>query len=84
MSPVSEVTLHVNGVTRRLRLDHRRILVGVLRDDFGSEGTRENCDHGGCGACTVLIDGRLAASCLTLAVAVDGASITTIEGYEGV
>lgn len=58
----------------------RRLLVDFLRYDLGLTGTKEGCSVGVCGACTVMIDGEMAASCITLAVAADGAQITTIEG----
>jgi xanthine dehydrogenase YagT iron-sulfur-binding subunit len=75
-----EVTLQVNGEHRRLELDTRSSLLDVLREQLGLIGAKKGCDHGQCGACTVLIDGRRANSCLALAVAHDGAEITTIEG----
>ena len=74
------VTLTVNGTRRVLTLDPRSSLLDVLRDRLDLTGTKKGCDHGQCGACTVLIDGRRIVSCLTLAVLTDGASITTVEG----
>ncbi|MFC4031120.1 2Fe-2S iron-sulfur cluster-binding protein [Streptomyces polygonati] len=76
----STLTLHVNGAPRTLTLDHRTTVLDALREHLGLTGAKKGCDHGQCGACTVLIDGRRANSCLLLAVAHDGASITTVEG----
>jgi xanthine dehydrogenase YagT iron-sulfur-binding subunit len=76
----SELTLVVNGTAHRLRLDHRTTLLDALREHLGLTGTKKGCDHGQCGACTVLVDGRRINSCLTLAVMKDGAAVTTVEG----
>jgi xanthine dehydrogenase YagT iron-sulfur-binding subunit len=90
----SELTLVVNGTAHRLRLDHRTTLLDALREHLGLTGTKKGCDHGQCGACTVLVDtvlvdtvlvgglagGRRVNSCLLLAVMAQGAEITTIEG----
>ena len=76
----SELTLVVNGAAHRLRLDHRTTVLDVLREHLGLTGTKKGCDHGQCGACTVLADGRRVSSCLVLAVAAQEAEITTIEG----
>jgi xanthine dehydrogenase YagT iron-sulfur-binding subunit len=70
----------VNGIDRQLRLAPWTTLLDALRDHLGLTGTKKGCDHGQCGACTVLVDGRRINSCLTLAVMQDGAKITTIEG----
>src|SRR5262249_53163590 len=75
-----EVTLLVNGSPRRLRLEPRVTLLDALREYAGLTGTKKGCDHGQCGACTVLIDGRRINSCLTLAVTHAGKQITTVEG----
>jgi xanthine dehydrogenase YagT iron-sulfur-binding subunit len=75
-----DVTLRVNGSERQLRVEPRVTLLDALRERLGATGTKKGCDHGECGACTVLIDGRRAKSCLTLAVMQDGAEITTVEG----
>jgi xanthine dehydrogenase YagT iron-sulfur-binding subunit len=77
---VGDITLHVNGVARSMRVDSRMSLLDLLRERLGLTGSKKGCDHGQCGACTVLIDGRRANSCLALAVAQDGADITTVEG----
>ncbi len=74
------VTLTVNGTSHVLTLDPRSSLLDVLRDRLDLTGTKKGCDHGQCGACTVLADGRRIVSCLTLAVIADGASVTTVEG----
>ena len=74
------VHLKVNGTDHHLEVPARRLLVDCLRYDLGLTGTKEGCSVGVCGACTVLIDGQMAASCIMLAVAADGAGITTIEG----
>jgi xanthine dehydrogenase YagT iron-sulfur-binding subunit len=74
------VELRVNGREHRLEVDTRSSLLDVLREQLDLTGAKKGCDHGQCGACTVLIDGRRANSCLALAVAHDGAELTTIEG----
>ncbi|MEV8533687.1 (2Fe-2S)-binding protein [Streptomyces sp. NPDC051211] len=74
------MTLHVNAQAHELDLDHRVTLLDLLRERLGLTGAKKGCDHGQCGACTVLVDGRRANSCLLLAVAHDGAAITTVEG----
>jgi xanthine dehydrogenase YagT iron-sulfur-binding subunit len=74
------ITLHVNGVVNKLKLAPWTTLLDALRIHLGLTGTKKGCDHGQCGACTVLVDGRRINSCLTLAVMKDGAQITTIEG----
>jgi len=74
------VTLTINGVERQLQLAPWTTLLDVLRNHLDLTGTKKGCDHGQCGACTVLVDGRRIISCLTLAVMKDRASVTTIEG----
>ena len=78
-APVT-VTLKVNGRRRALSLDPRTTLLDALREHLALTGTKKGCDHGQCGACTVLVDGRRINSCLTLAVMHEGDAITTIEG----
>ena len=75
-----QIRMTVNGTEHQLEIPARRLLVDCLRYDLGLTGTKEGCSVGVCGACTVLIDGEMAASCITLAVAADDAQITTIEG----
>lgn len=74
------VTLEVNGQPRRLQVDTRTTLLDALREHLQLTGTKKGCDHGQCGACTALVDGRRINSCLTLAVMHDGSKVTTIEG----
>jgi aerobic-type carbon monoxide dehydrogenase small subunit (CoxS/CutS family) len=74
------VELQVNGAKRRVEADGERSLLSVLRDELELTGTKYGCGEGQCGACTVLIDGRAARSCLTALSAVEGKQITTIEG----
>ena len=72
--------LQINGRSHSLTLDPRTTLLDALREHLALTGTKKGCDHGQCGACTVLIEGRRINSCLTLAVMHDGQSVTTIEG----
>jgi xanthine dehydrogenase YagT iron-sulfur-binding subunit len=77
---MQKVTLNVNGSQHALELDTRTSLLDALREHIQLTGTKKGCDHGQCGACTVIIDGRRINSCLTLAVMHEGDSITTVEG----
>jgi len=74
------VTLEINGTRRTTEVEPRKLLVHLIREDFGLTGTHVGCDTSQCGACTVEIDGEATKSCTVLAVMADGASITTIEG----
>ena len=80
MTMNQHIHLKVNGADYDLDLPARRLLVDCLRYDLGLTGTKEGCSVGVCGACTVLVDGNMVASCIMLAASVDGAEITTIEG----
>ena len=81
-APVDAV-LTINGRDHQLAFDVRTSLLDLLREHLGMTGAKKGCDHGQCGACTVLIDGRRELSCLTLAVAAQGRKVTTIEGLAG-
>jgi aerobic carbon-monoxide dehydrogenase small subunit len=83
VEPIHEVVLAVNGVARAVRVPARRLLSDVLRHDLRLTGTHVGCEHGVCGACTVVVDGEPVRSCLTFAVMVDGAEVTTVEGLAG-
>lgn len=75
-----EITLRVNGEEHRVLIEPNRLLLHLLRDDLGLTGTKEGCSIGVCGACSVIVDGRLVSSCLTLAAGCNGKEIATIEG----
>ena len=75
-----EVVLRVNGEELRGRAEPRMTLADFLRDELGLTGTHLGCEHGVCGACTILLDGRTVRSCLMLAVQAEGAALTTVEG----
>jgi xanthine dehydrogenase YagT iron-sulfur-binding subunit len=77
---IVQLRLIVNGQTHELSLDSRTTLLDALREHLGLTGSKKGCDHGQCGACTVLLDGKRINSCLSLAVMHDGQSVTTIEG----
>ena len=79
-STSSTVVLCVNGTRHRLSLDHYTTVLDALREHLDLTGTKKGCDHGQCGACTVLLDGRRVNCCLVLAITADGKQITTIEG----
>ncbi|RAY10727.1 (2Fe-2S)-binding protein [Actinomadura craniellae] len=74
------ITLHVDGRKRSLTVDTRTTLLDALRERLGVTAPKKGCDHGQCGSCTVLLDGRRATTCLTLAVAHDGAEVVTADG----
>ena len=76
----AEVTLTVNGTQQAVTVDTRTTLLDLLREHLGLTGAKKGCDHGQCGSCTVLLDGRRVNACLVLAVAEDGAEVTTVEG----
>ena len=80
MSERSDITLTINGHARAIRVEPRRTLVDAIREDCGQTGTHIGCEHGVCGACTVLVDGEPVRSCLMLAVQADGREIRTVEG----
>src|SRR5919112_2057478 len=82
MEPVQHmrIALRVNGAEHALEVDTRTSLLDLLREQLGLTGSKKGCDHGQCGSCTVLIDGRRANACLAPAVAHDGAEVTTVEG----
>ena len=79
-TPMSTVTLNVNGRPQTLHLDNRTTLLDALREHLHLTGTKKGCDHGQCGACTVIVDGQRINACLSLAVMHQGAKVTTIEG----
>jgi xanthine dehydrogenase YagT iron-sulfur-binding subunit len=76
----SSITLEINGVQKQLEVAPWTTLLDLLREYLDLTGTKKGCDHGQCGACTVLVDGKRINSCLTLAIMKDGAEVTTIEG----
>ena len=80
MAQPVDVSLSVNGAPHRRAVEPRLLLSDFLRQDLGLTGTHVGCEHGVCGACTVLVDGDPVRSCLMLAVQVDGAEVTTVEG----
>lgn len=80
MSAHVDITVTINGLSYTRRVEPRMLLSDFLRHEIGLTGTHVGCEHGVCGACTVLLDGRSARSCLTLAVQTDGADIETVEG----
>ena len=80
MSEPVTVALTVNGAPRRMSVEARKTLADALREDLGLTGTHLGCEHGVCGACTVLVDGDAVRSCLMFAVQADGADVVTVEG----
>lgn len=80
MSERTQITVSVNGMSYTRNVEPRMLLSDFLRHEIGLTGTHVGCEHGVCGACTVLLDGRSSRSCLTLAVQTDGADIDTVEG----
>ncbi len=84
MSDARLISLTVNGETREVMVEPRKLVADVLREDFGLTGTHVGCEHGVCGACTVLIDDQPARACLTYAVQMEGHEITTIESVGGI
>ena len=78
--PSATVTLRVNGQRHRVTVDNRTSLLDLLREELRLTGTKKGCDQGACGACTVLVNGRRVNGCLTLAVRLEGAEVTTVEG----
>lgn len=77
------ITLNVNGIDHEIRVEPRKTLSDALRGDCGLTGTNVGCEHGVCGACTVLLDGAPVRACITLAAACSGAAVTTVEGLSG-
>jgi aerobic-type carbon monoxide dehydrogenase small subunit (CoxS/CutS family) len=80
MSDLVDIKVTVNGTSYESRAEPRKLLVDFLREDLGLTGTHSGCEHGICGACTVLFNGEAARSCIMLAVQAEGAEITTVEG----
>jgi xanthine dehydrogenase YagT iron-sulfur-binding subunit len=76
----ADIILRINETEHRIQVDTRATLLDVLREQVGLTGSKKGCDHGQCGACTVLVGGRRANACLLLAVAQDGLDVTTVEG----
>ena len=83
MAELVTVRLSVNGVAHEGRCEPRKLLVDFIREDLGLTGTHVGCEHGVCGACTILLDGETARSCITLAAQADGSEIVTLEGVVG-
>src|SRR5438067_13240387 len=79
-APPQPLTLHINGAEHQLNIEPRVTLLDALREVLHLTGSKKGCDHGQCGACTVLVDGRRVNSCLTLAAAAAGRKVRTVEG----
>ena len=79
MEDLVPITLNVNGVQHRVAVEPRRLLVDAIREDVGLTGTHAGCEHGVCGSCTVLVDGRTVRSCLMFAIQAEGSEIMTVE-----
>jgi aerobic carbon-monoxide dehydrogenase small subunit len=82
MTERHNITLTINGTAHRVAVEARRTLADVIRDDCGQTGTHIGCEHGVCGACTVLVDGEAVRSCLMFAAQADGCAIRTVEGLQ--
>jgi xanthine dehydrogenase YagT iron-sulfur-binding subunit len=80
---LAEIVITINGEERRATVDTRTTVLDLLREQLGLTGAKKGCDHGQCGACTALLDGRRVNTCLLLAVAASGAELVTIEGLAG-
>jgi len=80
MTEKRDITLNINGCDHAIRVEPRRTLVDAIRDDCGQTGTHIGCEHGVCGACTVILDGEAVRSCLMFAVQAQGKKIRTVEG----
>ncbi|HKZ51323.1 MAG TPA: (2Fe-2S)-binding protein [Dehalococcoidia bacterium] len=80
MTQIRSILVKVNGVTYRGVVEPRKLLVDFLREDLGLTGTHIGCEHGACGACTILLDGQAVRSCILFAIQADGAELTTVEG----
>ncbi len=80
MAETTSVVLDVNGASRAVSVEPRKTLADTIREDLGLTGTHLGCEHGVCGACTILLDGEVVRSCLLFAVQAEGSQITTIEG----
>ncbi len=80
MSDRTDIVLRVNGTPHAVRVEPRRTLADAIREDCGLTGTHIGCEHGVCGACTVIVDGEAVRSCLMLAVQADGRAVRTVEG----
>jgi xanthine dehydrogenase YagT iron-sulfur-binding subunit len=83
MGQLASISLRINGAECAVTIDTRTSLLDLLREHLDLTGAKKGCDHGQCGACTVLVDGRRVNSCLALAVALDGEEVTTVEGLGG-